>query len=354
MSGKSKPKIKLLDLKEWLTLEDAASHPSLLFDEEVAVSDVLRLALDGRLTLSVWFVNHAYARKGKLVSLEECPMMLCAKADSALAGKVPNIRKTGVLLADLPTLAKEILEGLQSGDMFLTPQAIRYTEEQYLVLEKHVVVIEGIWDLPMLGSERLDVEHRYQQETGGPPITLTQLDGTFVERDGVICQLQEDEEENEFCPGSEAHGRRIEERIINEELDKAQADDLRQQYAEQRKKFKEKRKSKSRDQYSYPAGKLPDDAVWVVRTAALRAFEQSIAEPADKPMSVRAETTLLNITGALLGLMLSKTPSGKPQSVFKDQAAVIDALLAAYEGKPGIAKRTLEEKLAAAKRSLEY
>jgi hypothetical protein len=50
--------------------------------------------------------------------------------------------------------------------------------------------------------------------------------------------------------------------------------------------------------------------------------------------------------------MLGKTPAGKAQSVFKDQAAIIAALLARHEGKPGISQRTLEDKFAASRRSL--
>jgi hypothetical protein len=69
-------------------------------------------------------------------------------------------------------------------------------------------------------------------------------------------------------------------------------------------------------------------------------------------LDTRAETTYLNIIGGLLDLMLGKTPAGKAQSVYDNQAAVINALLAHYEGKPGVARRTLEEKFAAAKRSL--
>jgi FtsZ-binding cell division protein ZapB len=67
----------------------------------------------------------------------------------------------------------------------------------------------------------------------------------------------------------------------------------------------------------------------------------------------RAETTYLNIIGGLLGLLLGQSPNGKPYSSFASQAAVISALLAHHEGKPGVSARTLEEKLAAAKRSLE-
>lgn len=68
--------------------------------------------------------------------------------------------------------------------------------------------------------------------------------------------------------------------------------------------------------------------------------------------SERAEATYLNIIGALLALMLGKTPAGNPQSVYNSQAAIIDALLAHGNDRPGISKRTLEEKFAEANRSL--
>lgn len=66
----------------------------------------------------------------------------------------------------------------------------------------------------------------------------------------------------------------------------------------------------------------------------------------------RSETTYLNIIAALLALLLGKSPAGKPYSTLESQAAVISALLGHYDGKPGISSRTLEEKFAAAKRSL--
>lgn len=69
-------------------------------------------------------------------------------------------------------------------------------------------------------------------------------------------------------------------------------------------------------------------------------------------VSQRSESTYLHIIGALVSLMLSHSPSGKPHSAFHSQAAIVSALLAHYENVPGITKRTLDEKFAAAKRSL--
>ena len=80
---------------------------------------------------------------------------------------------------------------------------------------------------------------------------------------------------------------------------------------------------------------------------SLRATVEKMNAPGE-----RSETTYQNIIGGLLGLMLGKTPAGNSQSSFGNQAAIISALLAHHEGKPGISARTLEEKFAASKRSL--
>jgi hypothetical protein len=42
-------KSKLLSLKKWLTVPEAARHLSNIFEEEVSESDVLRIALEGHL-----------------------------------------------------------------------------------------------------------------------------------------------------------------------------------------------------------------------------------------------------------------------------------------------------------------
>lgn len=85
--------------------------------------------------------------------------------------------------------------------------------------------------------------------------------------------------------------------------------------------------------------------------AALQTAKQDAAA-IEKSIAPRERNTLLNIIGGLLGLMLSKTPAGKSQSVFKDQAAIIAALLVHYPNKTGISQRTLDGNFAAANRML--
>ncbi|MFK9003016.1 hypothetical protein [Pseudomonas pergaminensis] len=69
-------------------------------------------------------------------------------------------------------------------------------------------------------------------------------------------------------------------------------------------------------------------------------------------VSDRSETVYLNIIGAMVSLFLANSPAGKPHSVFRTQAAIVDALTANFTDLPGLSKRTLDEKFAAAKRSI--
>jgi hypothetical protein len=70
-------------------------------------------------------------------------------------------------------------------------------------------------------------------------------------------------------------------------------------------------------------------------------------------VSERSEITYQNIIGVLVNLFLGHSPAGKPLSVFKNQAAIVDAVLARYKDVPGISKRTLDDKFAAANRNLK-
>lgn len=70
-------------------------------------------------------------------------------------------------------------------------------------------------------------------------------------------------------------------------------------------------------------------------------------------LSERSEITYQNIIGALVDLMQDHSPAGTPLSVFESQAAIVDAIVARHEGVTGLSKRTLDEKFAAAKRSLK-
>jgi hypothetical protein len=162
---------KLFNLKQWLPLEDAARHLSIVFGEVVTVPDVLRLGLDGRLRLSVRFVNLARVKSGNLVGPEG---VVYGEFTAEQAEAFPHI----------PEESK--------GRPIAYVKSLQVDDERFLNLDETVTTVSGVWDLPMFGSERHAVEQEYQDLTGGPEVTLFRLSGTFVAgTDGRTCRIQE-------------------------------------------------------------------------------------------------------------------------------------------------------------------
>lgn len=88
--------------------------------------------------------------------------------------------------------------------------------------------------------------------------------------------------------------------------------------------------------------------------ALVKDHARHVVEGGDgREASLRSESTYLNIIGGLLTLLLGKSPSGTAYSSFRNMDAVVSALLAHHEGRPGLSERTLWSKLAQARRHLE-
>lgn len=222
---------KLLRFKEWVTVPEAAKRLSTVFEEEVAEADVLRLALDGHLKLSVNLINHCEAKGGRVVSICE------AKTVQSLDDPERYV------VLGIPLSAEKILE-----------------------LHEGIISLQGVWDLPMIGGEKLDIENRYQLLTGGVQVTLMDINGVFL--------------------GSQDDG-----------LFQVQAD-----WADSgpRKDLAEGKSLYDPERY-YPDCELPHDSVLVVRTNALLEFEQSIKNSlnnTEKPLASTERKTLLTIIAA--------------------------------------------------------
>ena len=285
---------KLFELKKWLSLPDAAQHLSILFGEDVKEADVLRLALDKHLKLSVRFVNGTYAKRGERVSLEK------------LKQEAPFLFKHG------DAHFQELLAPMEDYEFWEFPNSPRK--------------ICGIWDLPMIGDEKYDIEIAYQRQTDGPEVTPPHREYTIVtDQDGIRFRLQERFDENEFQRDSVADLKKLEERISHENMSAPEAKKLLVSHYSQN---------------YYPAGGLPSDSVLVVRTSALQELEARFSEPnkrIEKPLQKRERDTLLTIIGALAEL--AKIDISKPSKA----AMQIESQTIDMEAR--VAARTIEDHL---------
>ena len=314
---------KLFKLKEYLKLPDAAAYLSKILKDEVTEADILHLALNEKLKLSIDIVNHARAKRGKVVSWMETEWEISnlENISSIMEMKEQNndTKFEFQALEDPPKLLEIRLDISESGKDTIVPfmSSINIDNERFINLENEVSVISGIWDLPMIGGEKLDIKHRFEQLTGGPAVTIDSFYGTFVEgENGVIWQLQENLEEDETKSRAIVVAQQIlSEQIKLKEITTMEAVNIfNNTYAQEKEKEKEK-------QY-YPKDGLPDDCALVIRTSSLQNFlqtimqvdEQKIIEPLED--FEREALSKLVIGMAIHGYTYS--PSAKKNTAIKD------------------------------------
>lgn len=244
---------KLLKLKEWLTLDESISYISKALDEPITRADLFRLALDKHIVMSVNFVNGATARFGKLVGFDD------------------------VVFA---TLESDLLPDDIPQPFYIPSEGERpISEDEYVRLNPGIRHIRGVWDLTLFGSEAIDLEYLYHQETSNLEVTLVGLEGVFVRQGSVIAQLVEDYDDNEFQVGSRAYCDRMEDSLSKLQKSSDEIETVRAKYKEERKKYLEKRKTQPEESLYYPSGGLDaHDYVFVLKVLELNRFLSSLEE----------------------------------------------------------------------------
>ena len=127
----------LFMLRDWLKIEEAAQLLSQMIDfgEPVDAADILRLGLDGHVSLSVYLPQGTTA--------------MCWNLDE-------NTPPDDDHAVDDPTCFG---------------------------------IIDGVWDLPMVPPGSLEIENQFNELRGLPRVPLEGLTGAVVERPGIHCRL---------------------------------------------------------------------------------------------------------------------------------------------------------------------
>lgn len=256
---------------EWLTVSAAAKKLSRITNEEVEESDVYRFALDGLLKLSVIFVNHAKARRGRFIGYENSSW---CELSPEMSARMSNTHAQYNKEQKLCTMTTNI----PIGQKLPCKKSLKIGDDISITLDQEVITIKEISDLPMIGSERRDIENLYQQITGGPFVTLHEgVEGAFIEtKDGAICQLQDHRDRDENLLGSGAQLGILKERIEKENITEPEAQILLDNFMQQRRILTSYFFSQEEYKCYFAARSLPKDKVLVVRTEALKAYLDSM------------------------------------------------------------------------------
>jgi len=225
---------KLFNLKEWLTISDSAKHLSLIFKEEVTEADVLRFCLDEQLNLAIYFPNNVTAKSIKVVSIKS---------------------------EGFPTF-----DGVNSSILGDDALSVRADEIHYL---------EGLYDVPMMAGNRLEVENKYQKIIGGGELEV-EYGRIIVERDGRMFSLYSKLPQEQLKPISEDGNGNFSVDYVKREIAK----------------------------FDYiPSISFPENSSLVIKTKSLKEFETSInleSNSVEKPLGNKERNTLLTIIAALL------------------------------------------------------
>jgi hypothetical protein len=225
---------KLYKLKKWVSLSEAANLITDRIKERVQITDVLQLALNDQVAISVFLVNGAYVRQCNPVMLED------------------------VKFNEVIGLKREILHLPAEGRLF-------FQGEQAYLIEKKVQKLEaGLYDLPLIGGERIDVEHELHQLQSGIERTDVSLENIFVKnQQGLLFEIQYHYAPEKLTPFHDGYF--------------------------------------SYEHY-HPAGALPEDSELVLRPKAIDNFLADFEKTSsniEKPLLTRERNTLLTIIAAL-------------------------------------------------------
>lgn len=135
---------KLLKLKKYLSINDAADYLSATLEEKVSIADIYELSLEGHLAISIRLTNQAYAKKVSLV---------------------PELEQVD---------SEERIESVQAEEV-----------------DERVHIFNGIYDLAMIGEERFEVRKLYEREVQRESPVLSELSGFYVKHKGSIYKFLE-------------------------------------------------------------------------------------------------------------------------------------------------------------------
>jgi hypothetical protein len=154
---------KLFKLKEWVTLDEAVLYLSKAINEPVTLADLYRLVLDGKLKLSVNFVNAVNGVIGRWLKSDD----------------IKNIGKF------------DLVQSFLNPEKSPKPNEMFVSNDDWIAWQAGIQTISGVWELTMRGDEPVDVKahHQYMLSALGVKGSPINGHGILLQQDNVVCQL---------------------------------------------------------------------------------------------------------------------------------------------------------------------
>jgi hypothetical protein len=286
-------------------LPDLAKHLSKLSGKEVTEERILELILndkEDKFTLSVILPNNTMAtccrevqyNKNDLdddIAKRTFPDQLIRKNLSngkreQLKTSIIDSHNNGLQLGDdafiTPAYSEHwfYLDQLEESMLVMAIEGLQIGADRYLIEDEYESALTGIWDLPMIGNEWIEVKRVYHNLTGGPTVSKVQAGrwtgGVCLKgQDGRIFKLQRTRDDIE-CQDDYllVSLEKLKNQIASFNVEDYLKEDYYQDVERRMKVWTEyfAIEASQKEKY-YPMDYLPEGSVLVVREAVVRVFE---------------------------------------------------------------------------------
>jgi hypothetical protein len=258
-------------LQEQFALEDAAKNISKKVGEAITVTDLYRLALEGHLKLSVYFVNNGvYGVKGELCKSDDVNQ--------------------------------------------IDPQ-----NRFHIASNELVRPLKGTWDLTMYGQEFFEIKTHFEKSNSGVDVRNVSSNGILLHQDGVICKLYQYLDIDYFwIPNF------LKTQKGKQTIDEATLEAFKTHPEKMNRLVKKDEKGLE----FFPYYKLSDaDGVLVIRSSEINHFIQSLEKPSplEKTLLTKERRKLLALISVLLkGVEIDGSQQGVAIAI-KEMTELVDA-----------------------------
>ena len=305
---------KFYKLKKWLTIDEAAHRLSIELGEKVTNADVLQLSVDEQLKVSVYF-PHSWTGKICDLTTDE------------------NIIKQN---------KKEII-GFD-GHPFIYSEYQRCSETEYIKIDDNVREFRaGVWELKLIGNEKIDLEWQLKEEHGLPIVDIFNLNGFYVKnKDGIVIERQTKLSPDEYLKLQKEISNDIKKQLAKSDIPELEKTKIREKI--DTKKFKN-------TTFSYPCAGLGeiDGAFFVIQTEHLNEFLASLDSDVDYNNKLDLDNAMY-LLGEVLQILGTRAKKWT-------QSEIIDKILERRQNEnisaKGLKQRTIEEYFANANKRLK-
>lgn len=275
---------KLFKLKEWLTIREAANHLSGVLQENLTENEVLGLGISKHLRLSVHFPYHMPVRKGKIKPVDAARKFKLSDLDIVgIKEFINTINPDAIIPYDEKRLHDDIYLGARIG------------YDEILDFEEKITTIKGTFDLlNWIGLKPQECLSFSKNAQSLLSITL---------KEGICVQSVENEEIYQLQDHYECE--------IGSPKEVLEKDDL------------------NVDNYCPMIG-LPQNSILVIRTAAVREFEQSLQDETEASQNQQklfkgiSNNSFLEAVGLMAKLIAEHDGSYKKQDGQLNSQAIAD------------------------------